>query len=210
MIRVPDEIAVIGVDNDELICNLACPPLTSIVQGTEEIGYRAALLLDEMMSRRGRKTIQVVVDPVTVVTRESTDLVATEDRVVSAALTYIRQHACRRIRVDDVARQADVSRSTLDARFREVMGRTVHTEVRRVRLGIARELLVSTDLPLEQVARRAGFGNAQYLHAVFREAVRQTPGQYRRRPGSRDSASGECHTQIVNYRNWRGAPLARQ
>ena len=137
--------------------------------------------LTEMMSRRRRKTIHVVVDPVTVVTRESTDLVATEDRVVSAALTYIRQYAFRRIRVDDVARQADVSRSTLDARFREVMGRTVHAEVGRVRLGIARDLLVTTDLPLEQVARRAGFGNSQYLHAVFRKALHQTPGQYRQR-----------------------------
>lgn len=180
-IRVPDKVAVIGVDNDELICNLASPPLTSIVQGTEEIGYQSAVVLEGMMRCRKRKPIHIVVDPVTVLTRESTDLVATEDPVVSAALTYISQHACERIGVEDVARAADVSRSTLDARFRLVVGRTVHAEIRRVRIGAVRELLVSTELPLDQVAQRTGFGNAQYLHAVFRKALGQTPGQYRRR-----------------------------
>jgi LacI family transcriptional regulator len=103
-LRVPEDVAVIGVDNDELICNLAYPPLTSIVQGTEEIGRRAAELLDRLMNRRVRKAAHILVDPVGVITRESTDLVATEDVVASTALTFIRQHACEGIQVADVAR----------------------------------------------------------------------------------------------------------
>jgi LacI family transcriptional regulator len=103
-LRVPDDVAVIGVDNDELICTLATPPLTSIVQGTEEIGYRAAGLLDRLMRRRTRSVTNLLVDPVTVVERASTDLVATGDRVAAAALAFIRQNACGGLGVPQVAR----------------------------------------------------------------------------------------------------------
>jgi LacI family transcriptional regulator len=179
-VSVPDEVAVIGVDNDELICNLATPPLTSIVQGTEEIGYRAAVMLDQMMRRRKRKTTHVTIDPVTVVTRESTDLVATQDAITANALSYIRQRAREGIQVADVAKHVGASRSTLDDRFRRLVGRTVHSEIQRTRLTAAQQLLVTTDLPAEEIARRAGFRNAQYMNVVFRRALRQTPGQYRR------------------------------
>ncbi len=179
-LRVPDDVAVIGVDNDELICNLACPPLTSIVQDTEEIGYRAACLLDRMMSQRTPKFTHIVIDPVAVVTRESTDMVATEDPIVSTALAYIRRNACEGLSVVDVARETGVSRSTLADRFKRIVGRTVHTEIRRVQIGIACELLATTDLALDLIARRAGLGNAQYMNAVFRRWLKVTPGRYRR------------------------------
>ncbi len=178
-LRVPEDVAVIGVDNDELICNLAHPPLTSIVQGTEEIGHTAATLLDRLMSRRKRKTSHLLVDPVAVITRESTDLVATEDVVASTALAFIRQHAVEGIQVADVARAADISRSTLDARFRRVVGRTVHEEVQRCRLNAAQQLLTTTNLSVEEVARRSGFSSAQYMNAVFQQTLGQTPGRYR-------------------------------
>ncbi|NLS97167.1 MAG: DNA-binding transcriptional regulator [Planctomycetaceae bacterium] len=178
-IRVPEDIAVIGVDNDELICNLAHPPLTSIVQGTEEIGYRAAELLNALMNRQIRRNEHLVVDPVGVITRQSTDLVATEDVVASTALAYIRQHAVEGIQVADVARASGVSRSTLDARFRRVVGRTVHEEIQRSQLNAAQQLLVTTNLPVEEIARRAGFATAQYMNAVFQRAIGQTPGRYR-------------------------------
>ena len=178
-LRVPEDVAVIGVDNDELICNLANPPLTSIVQGTEEIGHTAATLLDGMMSRRERKRRHLLVDPVGVVTRESTDLVATEDVVASTALAFIRQRSSEGIQVADVARAADVSRSTLDARFRRVVGRTVHEEIQRSQLNTAQQLLSTTNLSVDDVARRSGFSSAQYMNAVFQRAFGQTPGQYR-------------------------------
>ena len=178
-LRVPEDVAVIGVDNDELICNLAHPPLTSIVQGTEEIGHTAATLLDRLMNRRERKCKQLLVDPVGIVTRESTDLVATEDVVASTALAFIRQRASEGIQVADVARAADVSRSTLDARFRRVVGRTVHEEIQRCQLNAAQQLLATTNLPVDDVAHRSGFSSAQYMNAVFQRALGQTPGQYR-------------------------------
>ena len=176
---VPDQVAVIGVDNDELICNLAYPPLTSIVQGTEEIGHCAAELLDRLMNRRVRKATHLLVDPVGIITRESTDLVATEDVVASTALAFIRQHACEGIQVADVAQAADVSRSTLDARFRRVVGRTVHEEIQRIQISAAQQLLATTNLPVEEVAQRAGFSSAQYMNAVFQRLLGQTPGRYR-------------------------------
>ena len=178
-LRVPEDVAVIGVDNDELICNLAHPPLTSIVQGTEEIGYQAAVLLDKLISGRKRKRTHLLVDPVGVITRESTDLVATEDSVASIALAFIRQYACEGIQVVDVARAAEVSRSTLDARFRRVVGRTVHEEIQRNQLNAAQQLLTTTNLSVEEVAQRAGFSSAQYMNAVFQRMIGQTPGRYR-------------------------------
>ena len=178
-LRVPEDVAVVGVDNDELICNLAHPPLTSIVQGTEEIGYRAAKLLNRAMKRKNSRLSHVLVDPVDVVTRESTDLVATEDTVASTSLLYIRQHASEGIGVAEVARAAGVSRSTLDARFRRVVGRSVHEEIQRCQLNTARQFLTTTNLPVEEVARRAGFSSAQYMNAVFRRVLGQTPGRYR-------------------------------
>ncbi len=178
-LQVPEDVAVIGVDNDELICNLAHPPLTSIVQGTEEIGYRSAGLLDRLMNRQDRKSAHLLVDPVSVITRESTDLVATEDEVASTALAYIRQHSSAGIQVADVARAARVSRSTLDGRFRRVVGRTVHEEIQRCQLNTAQQLLTTTNLSVEEVARRAGFSSAQYMNAVFQRIAGQTPGRYR-------------------------------
>jgi len=180
-LRVPDDVAVIGVDNDELICELASPPLTSIVQGTEEIGYRAARLLDRLMRRRSRAVSNLLVAPVAIIERASTDLVATGDRVVAAALTFIRQNACAGIGVPQVARGIGVSRSTLDGHFKRVVGRTVHEEILRVQLNASRNLLVTTPLSLEEIARRVGLCHAQYFSALFRRVCGQTPGQYRRR-----------------------------
>jgi len=180
-LRVPDDVAVLGVDNDELICELATPSLSSIVQGTEEIGYRAARLLDALMRRRHQQVTHILVDPVTIVERVSTDLIATSNRVVADALRVIRQRACDRIGVSQVAREIGVSRSTLDSHFRRVVGRSVHNEILRVQVNTARTLLATTDLPLEEIARRTGFCHAQYLSTAFKRKCGQTPGDYRRR-----------------------------
>lgn len=180
-LRVPDDVAVVGVDNDELICELASPPLTSIVQGTEEIGYRAAGLLDRLMRRRSPGVKNILIDPVAIIERVSTDLVATSDRIAAAALTFIRQEACHGVGVPQVARGIGVSRSTLDSHFKQIIGRTVHEEIQRVQLNAARNLLVTTALSLEEIARRVGLCHAQYFSALFRRVCGQTPGQYRRR-----------------------------
>jgi len=180
-VSIPDEVAVLGVDNDDLICDLATPSLSSIIQGTEEIGYRAAELLDSLMDGREKYPVNLRVAPVKVVERQSTDMVATDDSVTALALKYIRDNAIGGLAVSSVARAIGVSRSTLDMHFKAAIGRTVHDEILRVQLNAACHLLAVTDMQLEIVSKRVGFCHAQYLSNVFREKYGQTPGEYRRR-----------------------------
>jgi len=177
-IRVPEEVAVIGVDNDA-VCELADPPLSSIGQGRFQIGYTAAHLLDEMMAGRKPRQKKIVIPPVGVFSRQSTDLLCVADHKVSHALRIVREQACGRLQAEDVAHQLKISRSTLDKRFKRSIGRTVDREIRRVRLTRATELLARTNLPLRNVARESGYGNEQYLSAVMRAAFHCTPMQYR-------------------------------
>lgn len=181
-LNVPDDVAVIGVDNDELMCELAAPPLSSILQGTEQIGFEAAKLLDQMMRRRRRPT-HIMIPPACLVARQSTDLVAIDDAVVSEALRYIREHATERIGVLDIVRCLDVSRSTLETRFRRHLGRTVHDEIQRMRLDAAQRLLAISNLPLHAVAERAGYSSLPYMCAVFRRELGHPPGYFRRQAG---------------------------
>jgi LacI family transcriptional regulator len=179
--RVPDDIAVIGVDNDEIMCELADPPLSSVIQGAEEIGYRASELLEKMMRGRAPATPWLVVPPVGIATRQSTDILAIEDAVVVEAIRHIRQNIANRVQVSDVARHAGVSRSTLDNRFKAALGRTAHDEIERLRLNTARDLLQQTTIPLKQVAKRAGYNNVQYMTMVFRREIDDTPASVRKK-----------------------------
>jgi LacI family transcriptional regulator len=178
--RVPEDIALMGVDNDEMICDLTDPPLSSIEQGARRMGYQAAALLERLMSGRKVSQLRFVVPPEGVVPRRSTDILAIEDVDVAAAVCFIRQQACSRISVSDVVRRVGVSRSSLKSRFKAIMGRSLHAEIQRVQLDRARQLIAETDLPLKQVARQAGFQYIQYLTRLFRNQVGQTPAQFRR------------------------------
>lgn len=179
-LRVPDEAAVIGVDNDDLICELAQPPLSSILQGTEQIGFEAASLLDQLMRGQRRKPTHVTVSPSCLVPRQSSDMVAIDDPIVSRALRFIREHGTRPINVSDIVRHVEVSRSTLETRFKHHTGHTVHEEVQRVRLDAAKRLLTSTALPLHVIAERVGYSSVQYMSAVFRRELGHPPGRLRR------------------------------
>lgn len=177
-LRVPDDVAVIGVDNDA-VCDLCDPPLTSIEQGCFQIGYTAATVLDGMMSGHKPKRLRHIIPPVGLITRASTDLVYVADPGMADAMRWIREEACRGLQVDAVAERLKISRSTLDNRFKKLIGRTADQEIRRVRLDRAKELLSRTSLPILEVARQAGYGNVQYLHAVLRRDSRTTPARYR-------------------------------
>jgi len=179
-LRVPEDVAVIGVDNDELMCELTMPSLSSIAQDAERIGYEAARLLGKCLSRRGRRATHIVVPPKCLVTRGTTDLVAVEDDIVANAVRYIRERATDRMGVPDVVRHVGVSRSTLENRFRELLGRTVHGEILRERIERARRMLATSDLPQHTVAEQAGFSSVHYMSAVFRREFGQTPGDMRR------------------------------
>lgn len=179
-IRVPEELAVIGVDNDELLCELADPPLSSVALDAEGVGYRAAELLDRMMRGRVRRPRRLVAEPLYVVTRRSTEIVAFEDPEVAAALRFLHDHAAEPMRVDDLVRQLAISRRNLEVRFQRAVGRTLHAELQRVRLERAQRLLIETDLPIPAVAQAAGYSTACYFIQVFRRAQGTTPVKYRR------------------------------
>ncbi len=177
---VPEQIAVVGVDNDELLCDLADPPLSSVALNAEAGGYRVAALLDDMMSGRQRGKQSLVVEPLHVVVRRSTDIVALDDADVAAALRFLHDNATAPIGVADVVRHVQMSRRTLEIRFQEAVGRTVHGEIQRVRLERAKQLLTETDLPIPRIAEATGYGSASYLGQVFRQTLGTTPARFRR------------------------------
>jgi LacI family transcriptional regulator, galactose operon repressor len=179
-IAVPEEVAVIGVDNEELVCKLACPPLSSVVPNARSIGYEAAALLDRMMRGEPGPATPVSIPPAEVIARLSTDVNAIADPDVAAAMRFIREHACEGIGVEDVLSRVPVSRSVLQRRFRKLLGRSIHGVIAGVRLQCAKKLLVETDLSLAVIAKRAGFSHVEYLCAAFRQAVGRSPGIYRR------------------------------
>jgi LacI family transcriptional regulator len=176
---VPEQIAVLGVDNDDLLCDLSDPPLSSIVPDTDRIGYLAAELLNSLM--HGDSIPQTVhrILPVGVITRQSSDRLTVNDKEVAAAMRYIRARACDGANVEDVLKAVQISRRSLEVRFHRELGRTPHDEIMRVRLERAKALLEGTELPLEAVAHRCGFRHAEYMSRVFRRELATTPGHWR-------------------------------
>ena len=179
-VLVPDEVAVIAVDNDDYLCGLAIPSLTSIDVVPEQIGYEAASLLDRMMDNEKVPTRPVLIPPRGVVTRQSTDVLATDDELVARTVHFIRQHACDRIGVADVVKHVRLSRSALESRMKASIGRAIYQEIQRVQIDTVKELLAKTDLPIKQVATRCGFNYVQYMTRAFREATGQTPAAFRK------------------------------
>lgn len=180
-VSVPDEVAVIGVDNDEPLCEAAAPGLSSVWPDHEGIGYEAARILDLLMSGGSPPRGPVYVPPRALVTRRSSDVQAVEDPDVAAAVRIIRDRACSPggLSIDEVAAEVAVSRSVLQRRFKRATGRTLHDEMLRVRLARARELITETDLPIAVVAERAGFRHQEYLGVVFRQKLGTTPARFR-------------------------------
>jgi LacI family transcriptional regulator len=178
-LNVPQDVAVVGVDNDEVFCELADPPLSSIALNAETAGYRAAALLDEMMQGRTRKRQHIVVDAVGVITRRSTDIVAVDDDDIVRALQFIRRQHGRDISVDRVAEEVSLSRRTLEKRFRQAIGRTILEEVQLTRLERAKRLLLETTYPISKVAEIAGFGSTGYFIQFFQKHVGKTPRKFR-------------------------------
>ena len=177
---VPDEVAVLGVDNDYHLCSLAIPPMTSIDVNSRETGYRAAALLDRLMSGRSPPRRVRETKPAGIFTRRSTDVLATGDQHVVRAVQFIREHAHGPLRVNDLLVSIGLSRSALESRMREVVGRTIQQEIRHVRLNRVRELLSATDLPIKQIAYETGFKNVQYLTRVFKKETGTTPAVFRK------------------------------
>ncbi|HAI11919.1 MAG TPA: hypothetical protein DCM28_09460 [Phycisphaerales bacterium] len=178
-LRVPEDIAILGVDDDELACRLSQTPLSSIDTGAFQAGYQAAQLLDQMIQgKKVPKTTQFI-KTIGVVSRQSTDVLAVEDRDLASALTLIRRHACNGISATEVLDKVMISRTSMEQRFHKLLGRTIHQEILRVRLEKARYLLRTTDLPMPDIADRCGFSYASQLSHIFKRQTGTTPRHYR-------------------------------
>ena len=178
-VTVPEEVAVIGVDNDEVICTLSEPPLSSVVPDTERIGFEAAVCLAQMMGGGQMPVSEVYIVPSGIVTRRSTEVLAMEDRQIAAAARFIREHACEGVDVSDVLRVVPLSRSTLDRRFIQILGHTPKDEILRVRLNRAKQLLAETDFSQALIAEKVGFEHVEYLSRIFKKRVGKTPSEFR-------------------------------
>ena len=178
-VAVPEEAAVVGVENDETLCTLASPQLSSVAFEGERIGYEAAALLERMMAGEPPPTESLLVPPRGLVVRQSSDIMAIDDLQVVAAVRYIREHACHGINVADVVKHAGLSRTLLERRMRRAVGRTPGEEIIRLRFNRVKRLLVETKLSLAAIADRCGFEHPQYMAEAFKRLFGMTPGSYR-------------------------------
>ncbi|MBM3792425.1 MAG: helix-turn-helix domain-containing protein [Acidobacteria bacterium] len=180
-LHVPGEVAVVGVDNDEFICRLANPPLSSICLNPEKLGYRAAYLLDRVMRRERTDETVVVGEPTHVTARGSTNILLVEDQDMAKALRFIREHADRPLQVDEVADAVAVSRRTLQHRFARAVGRSIHAHILRERVNRIIQMLVETDLPVARIADELAFSSPKQLDRVFTRFQGVPPTVYRSR-----------------------------
>jgi len=178
--QVPDEVAVIGVDNDPMLCNLCNPPLTSIDVYPSRIGFEAAAQLNKAMSGESLPSDPLLLGPPRgIAARQSTNMLTVEDEEVSLAIKYIRENAVKGIRVNEVLATSKKSPSTLERRIKKALGRTIKAEITRVRISHAKLLLCETDLRVYQVATRTGFNEAKYFCDVFRKKEGLTAIEFR-------------------------------
>jgi LacI family transcriptional regulator len=180
-VKVPDEVAVIGIHNDELLCDLCDPPLSSVIPNARRAGYEAASALARMMKGETLSPQTILLEPVGIATRQSTDVVALTDQRISVAVQFIREHAHEKITVDEVVKAASMSRTVFERRFKKLLNRTPHEHILTVRIERVKKLLADTELTLAQIAERTGFDHVEYLGVAFKRLVGETPGRYRSR-----------------------------
>jgi LacI family transcriptional regulator len=178
-IHVPDEVAILGVDNTDIRCDFAAVPLSSVDPGMENLASEAGALVARMLCGEEVSAQPVMVEPLGVVQRASTKTIAVADEYLRRALTFIQDRYSDNIDVSDILEEVPISRSSLERRFRARLGRSPGQELRRVRLEAARDLLAKTDLPLVDIAVRTGFEYISYLSKSFKEHFGLTPSRYR-------------------------------
>ncbi len=179
-LRVPEEIAVLGVDNDESVCTLSDPPLSSIVQAVEKGGYDTAALIDRLVRRKKIPPAgDIVVLPTHIVTRRSTDIYATEDKYMRIVLTYIHQHSDRRIAVEELIRLVPLSRRLLEIRFKAVTGMPVYTYALQLRMDKFAQQLVESKASIVEIAAGMGFTDYKNIARQFKQMKGCSPSEYR-------------------------------
>lgn len=182
-LAVPEELAVVGAENDNMLCETASPPLSSVKLRGQAVGYDAARVLDEWMTKKRlpKPSERHLHAPGDIVTRQSSDIVAVEDPRIAAALRFIRQNATQPLDVGRVARECALSRSVLERRMKALIGRSPGEEIARLRFAAVEKLLLQTDLTLDAIAAKCGFTHPQYMAEAFRKRTGMTPGTFRRK-----------------------------
>lgn len=179
-LAVPEDVALLSGSEDELLCQVSDIPISSVRQPVEQIGLKAAAVLDALIDGKRPRKKPIWIAPLEVITRQSTNTLALSDRSVAAALTFIRENASKAIRVSDVAAQVGVSRRVLERRFTEHLHRSPAEYIRRSHLDCAKLLLAQTDQPISMVAEASGFPSQQYLTQILRRDSGMSPLKYRR------------------------------
>ena len=187
-LRIPEEIGLIGVDNDEVLCDVLSPSLSSVALNLEGIGLRGAELLDGLLDGSDFEGRVIRVPPLGVVSRQSTDVVATDDEVVLQAVRIMKEKLGDGIDVSDVISMLPVSRKTFEVRFKSALNRTPLAELNRLRIDRARQLLRETDWPVKAIAGECGYRYLEGFHAAFRRIDGRTPGEFRRQMRDGDRA----------------------
>lgn len=179
-LKVPFEVAVIGVDNDVQVCELSNPPLSSISLSTEKAGYQAAETLDKLMSGKPAGLTEINVTPLEVVNRQSTDTLAIDDEQVVQALQFINHSTKELIQVSDVIYHVRCSRRGLDEKFQKHLGYTVFAEIRRVRVENIARMLLETDMSISQIALTLGYNDSDHIARFFKQEKLVTPQAYKK------------------------------
>jgi LacI family transcriptional regulator len=179
-LHVPDQVAVIGVDNDEVLCQLADPPLTSIAPDTVRIGYEAATLLDDMMAGKRPHHMDRYFEPLGIAPRRSTDTLVIPHAGAAQALSFLRRHFRDPITLKDLDSELPLSLRSIQDAFKKYVGRSLHQELDRLRTTFATDLLRESGVKLQTVAVQCGFANPRHFRRTFLRETGQTPQQYRR------------------------------
>lgn len=180
-LRVPEDVSVLGVNNDAFACEMLHPQMSSIELGAARVGWQAAHMLDQLMNGAEEPTEPIRISPEKIVERHSTDLTAVGDKAVAAALRYIRENAHRPTQVDDVARAAHVGRRTLENRFRALLQISIYEVIRRERIARACRLLKETDMLIEDISGACGYSTRERFNQSFKLEAGTTPSDYRRK-----------------------------
>jgi len=184
-LRIPYDVAVLGVDNDDMVCDLTNPPLSSIAVNNERAGYEAAEMLAQMMAGKKTNKQVIVARPTHIVTRQSTDIFAVEDRGVGEALRFINEHARKLIHVDEVVNAAISSRRVLERRFRQILGRSILDEIRRVRIEQVIRMLVETNMSISEITTALGYPGVEHIARYFRQERGMSLLAYRKQYGQK-------------------------
>ncbi len=183
-VAVPEEVAVVGAENEETLCSFATPALTSVRFDGQTVGYKAAELLERLMSGKSVKLRETLIPPKGIIVRASSDELVINDRLVANAVRLIREDANKGLNVDNLCQRLNVSRSTLDRRMKSALNRSPKEEISRIRFREVERLLIETDLTMETIAELTGITHSHYLQAAFKQIYGETPGQFRSRRSS--------------------------